>query len=398
MEKIKKIISRKNFKLYLILLLSIIFIPAAYLFVAAVFVVHMKNSNYEVIRTIKFSKILKAAVLYISAGVAFSRYTLVSSVFGIMMFLCLYALTYAFKKAEYVDLNALRKFMYILSLIVFIIGIIQYFNPYFSIPAKWVDGMEYQLNKRIYSTFFNPNIFGFYINFVLIIASFDTEKKDNLVKSIFIVGIICLFLTFSRTSWISLILAFIFAGIFFDKRYFKYALLTAFVLIGLDKIFNIGRINPIKAAEDSSILYRFEIWKSCLRIIKDNLLTGIGFGTLFKYISVYSDVVKPNIEHCHNIYVQALTETGIVGTGILIYIACNIIKNMRNRISNAAWTIAVMIMLHGLVDSVFLTPQIMMILSIYSGLVLNEHKIQSVSPVSINEIIYIADEDEKKAV
>ena len=71
---------------------------------------------------------------------------------------------------------------------------------------------------------------------------------------------------------------------------------------------------------------------------------------------------------------------------------------MRNRISNAAWTIAVMIMLHGLVDSVFLTPQIMMILSIYSGLVLNEHKIQSVSPVSINEIIYIADEDEKKAV
>ncbi len=380
------------------LLLSILFIPAAYLFVAAVFVVHVKNRDYEIIRTLKYNKKLRLVLLYILAGVVFSSYKLVSSVFGIMMFLCLYALANAIKEAEHVDLIALHKFMYILSLIVFIIGIIQYLNPYFVIPAKWVDGMEYQLNKRIYSTFFNPNIFGFYINSVLIIASFSTEKKDNLTKSVFIAGIICLFLTFSRTSWISLILSFIFAGIFYDKKYFKYALFTACILVGLDKIFDIGRIDPMKAAEDSSILYRFEIWKSCLRIIKDNLLTGIGFGTLFKYISGYSEVVKPNIEHCHNMYVQVVTETGIVGAGMLIYIACGIIKNMRHRISNTAWTIGVMIMIHGLVDSVFLTPQIMMILSIYSGLAFNYRKVQVTSPATIDELIYIAGEHEKKAV
>ncbi len=183
-----------------------------------------------------------------------------------------------------------------------------------------MDANQYKLNKRIYSTFFNPNIFGFYINLLIISACGNLDfKKINLSLAVFLMGISCLFLTFSRTSWISLIASLLIASIF-NKKYLKYAAIVSAVMFGMDYVFGIGRLNPSSAASDSSFLYRIEIWKACIQIIKDNPLTGIGFGTLFKHISAYSTVVKTNIEHCHNIYIQSLTETGIIGFGIFSFI------------------------------------------------------------------------------
>lgn len=368
---------KRHHQIYILLILSIVFIPAAYVFAAAVFVVHISKGECKVLNSIKSNSSLVVVFIYIVIGIVFSKYILISFLYGIMMFLCLYSIGLSSVYMEQAYLQNLKKIIYLVSLVVFIIGIMQYLNPDFVMPKKWADIEEFKLKKRIYSTFFNPNVFGFYINIVIIVAceNISIRSKSNIEKIVFASGIVCLFLTFSRTAWLSLIISLIISGCVFNKKYFKFALIISLIILGSDKALNIGRSDPSKVIEDTSILYRFEIWKACFKIISDNVITGIGFGTLFKYITAYSDTVKSNIEHCHNIYIQILTETGVIGFSGFLFILYNLIgslwvkarRNRNNKSVVTSFTIIVMVMIHGTVDSVFLTPQIMMILSIYAG-------------------------------
>lgn len=353
-----------NIKSFLIIISTIMFIPAAYILVATFFIVQAKNLN--------LTKSSIFPLLYILLGTALSKYKLISSIFGLMMLLCMYAY-YLFSNNE-VDFN-IKKLVYIISLIVFIIGIFQYYNPQTIIPAKWIDTNVYNISKRVYSTFFNPNIFGFYINFIIILCSENLNfKKFNIEWIVYFTGIVCLILTFSRTSWISLILSLIISAIF-DKKYLKHALFISTAIFIMNYYLKTGRINITNAANDSSMLYRLEIWKVSVNIFLDNLATGIGFGTLSKHVAAYSDIVSTNIEHAHNIYLQILTETGATGAFIFVYMLYKIIKKLFLKIkgnNNTPWitamTVLFMTLIHGVTDAVPLTPQIMMILCIYGGI------------------------------
>jgi O-antigen ligase len=354
---------------FLLLILSIIFIPAAYVFVAAVFIVEAIRGNLNIKKNI--STLLIYA--YFTIGVISSEYKLISVFFALLMMLCYYSYN-LFKSLDKDSLSKVRKIIYAVSILVFIIGIMQYLNTDFEIPTKWVDSNEYKLNKRIYSTFFNPNVFGFYINFIILLAIENLNfKKINLESVVFLSCIICLILTFSRTAWISLVIALIVVSIF-NRKYLKYALIISLAIFSFDTLLGIGRIDPVKAAEDSSFLYRFEVWKTSFEIIKDNLISGIGFGTLFKHVADYSSIVSSKIEHSHNIYIQIFTETGIMGFSIFLIILFKVLKTFKRRLldkNNNQWITAfavfVMTLIHGLVDSVALTPQILLILSIYAG-------------------------------
>ena len=357
---------------FILLISSILFIPFTYVFVAMIFISQILKGN---INFKNISLTFKLIFVYILIGVIFSQYKLISTTYALEMLLCLYSYCLFFSSLNTLDFEKTKKILYILCLIVFLIGIIQYFNSDFAIPNKWVDAEEYNLNKRIYSTFYNPNIFGFFINVAIIIACEKFNfKKLNLEWVIFMLGVLCSYLTFSRTSWISLIVALSFAGIY-DRKYFKFAIFFAISVFSMDFLMGVGRANISKAAKDSSFMYRLEIWKACIKIIRDNYLTGIGFGTLFKHITDYSNVVKSNVEHCHNLYLQVITETGVVGFSIFSVLLFNLAKKMFNKIKQGknkkmwitAFSILIMTLIHGTVDSVFFTPQILMILSIYSG-------------------------------
>jgi O-antigen ligase len=360
-----------NKKPFLLLILSIVCIPAAYVFLAAIFINSLVNSELK-LKTKNLLHILVYA--YASIGLMSSDYKLISVAYVVIMMLCLYSYTIFNSLADTEAINLLHKLVFKVSLIVFIFGIIQYFNPGFAMPSKWVDAGEYNLSKRIYSTFFNPNVFGFYINLIILLTIDKLDfNKINLNCLVIISGLICLILTFSRTSWISLIAALIVVSIF-DKKYIKYALMISILIFGTDALLGIGRANPLKAVEDSSFLYRFEVWKTCIEIIKDNFVTGIGFGTLFKHVGDYSIVVSNKIEHSHNLYLQIFTETGILGFSLFFSLIFTILKKFIIKLyseKNKTWitplAIFVMTMIHGLVDSVALTPQIMMILAIYAG-------------------------------
>jgi putative inorganic carbon (HCO3(-)) transporter len=355
-------------KLSLILILSIIFIPAAYLLVAAIFIHDLiKGETY--LRTNRSHNLLYA---YIAIGLISSSYRIVSAAYSIIIVLCFYSYLIFERIAELEDIKKTRLLLFQVSLIVFLFGIMQYVNPNFAIPNKWVDVSEYEISKRIYSTFYNPNIFGFFINFIIILTLDDVNfKKINLINLVFVSGLICLLLTFSRTAWISLTVALV-AASFFNKKYMKFAFIIPIVIFGADAFLGIGRANPLKAVEDSSLIYRLEVWRTCLEIIKDNFISGIGFGTLFKHVANYSNIVSTKIEHSHNLYLQVFTETGALGFSIFSILLYSIISEFKMKLRTdkklvAAFAVFAMTVVHGMVDSVALTPQIMMILSMYAG-------------------------------
>lgn len=347
----------------LLIFTSILYIPVAYLLFAASFIVSIKKFN--------LNKVFILPFIYIFCGTVLSEYKLISSIFGLMMILCVYAY-FIFSISEY-DFD-IKKSIYLISILTFTIGIMQYLSPDFIMPYKWIDINEYNVSKRIYSTFFNPNIFGFYINFIIILCSENFNfKKINIEWLVYFMGLGCLILTFSRTSWISLILSLLISSLF-NKKYLKHALFISIFIVTANFYLQTGRINLTNTVNDSSLLYRLEVWKASAKIFSDNFITGIGFGTLNKYMVTYSNVVSRNIEHTHSIYLQILTETGIVGAIICTYILYNTVRKLFSKIkesNNSIWitamTVLIMTLIHGIADSVPLTPQIMMLLSIYGG-------------------------------
>ncbi len=363
--------SNQDQKLCILSILSIVFIPAAYVFVAVVFFDNLINKNIKIKMNNKTYILVYA---FISIGLISSEFKVISTIYAILMMLCLYSYQIFNYSIGIDNIKKLRILIFQVSFIIFLFGFLQYFNPIFIMPSKWVDISSYNLSKRIYSTFFNPNVFGFYINFIILLALEDLDiKKYNLNTLVFICGLACLILTFSRSSWISLILALSVVSLF-NKKYIKYALLISLVIIISDTLLKTGRSNISKVVEDSSFLYRLEIWKTSIKIIKDHFINGIGFGTLNKYVAAYSDIVSTKIEHSHNLYIQIFVETGVLGFSIFIIFLMIILKKFKQRLlskDNKIWITAfavfAMTMIHSLVDSVALTPQIMMILSIYTG-------------------------------
>ncbi len=384
----EKAASKLHLKQLLLLILSTIFIPAAYVYAAAMFISKLLSKKASINKNL--SSLLIYA--YMLIGLTASDYKLVSAFFVLLIFLCCYSYN-LFSTAESDCLDAVIRLFYLVSMVIFFIGILQYINPDFTIPSKWISN-SYSVNKRIYSTFFNPNVFGFYINFIILLSIERLNfKKPGLELIMFSAGIFCLFLTFSRTSWISVVSAIIITSLFNRKR-LKYALIISLVIFCLDVLLGTGRANPSNAVADSSFLYRIEVWKACIEIIKDNFISGIGFGTLSKHIAGYSNVVSTGIEHSHSIYLQVFTETGILGFSLFTILLLNIIKFFKNNLFKkhnshliTAFSVFVMTMIHGLVDSVPLTPQIMMILSIYAGIICSLNTFER-SNKNIKSLIY----------
>ena len=376
--------------IFLLIILSVLFVPFAYIYVIFLILKELINKNYSTIKYLKNNKYLLLILTSCILSVAFSKYRLISSFFGMMIFACILTFSYVSVNSGGIDIQRILTIVYITALITYIVGAVQMLNPMYIMPEKWVDANEFNLKKRMFSTFFNPNVFGFYINIIILIlcVSFDGIKNKRLCaieKITFVSSIVCLFFTFSRTSWISLVLSLLCIGILLDKKYIRYAALIFICIFAADILLGINRADITKLPDDGSFSYRIELWKTSLKIIKDNLITGIGFGTFFKYTSVYSGKIVKYIEHCHNIYLQIFMESGIIGFIAFFTAAVSIFKrtlreyffNKKDKIGILVILITVMALIHGAVDSVSLTPQIMIILSCFAGLVMSKYNVRS---------------------
>ena len=115
---------------------------------------------------------------------------------------------------------------------------------------------------------------------------------------------------------------------------------------------------------------RIELWREALNIFLEHPIIGIGWGGFSGYVSDNYRSLHGNVFNVHNIYLQFLAETGIIGTLVivssLLWITHYAIRQMlwlRNineeryilrRINSIAIGIQVYFLILGLIDPCFM--------------------------------------------
>ena len=121
---------------------------------------------------------------------------------------------------------------------------------------------------------------------------------------------------------------------------------------------------------DSSNSFRFNVYHSCIDMVKDNWLLGIGLGNQ-NFREIYGLYMKTGFDalSAYNIYLETAVESGIFALlaflaflGLALYTAFEHIK-YSNDTKSLIFTITAVtsiigLMVHGFVDTVFFRPQI----------------------------------------
>ncbi|RKD30077.1 polymerase [Thermohalobacter berrensis] len=272
------------------------------------------------------------------------------------------------------QLNIILTTFIFTATIVALYGLYQY-KVGVKIDDAWVDvANNPSLRTRIFSVFGNPNILAEYLIMAIPVSlSFFWVSKKIYKKAIFslttIILTLALILTFSRGGWLGFAFSMFIFVLLIEKR-----LLLSLIPFGIISFFAmpssiLHRIMTIGNLKDSSNAYRIKVWDITLDIIKDNWISGVGFGyipfreTFVKYIRTM------NVYHAHNTYLETMAELGIGGLIVLLilifinykYSILNLMKTEDRYIKViSAGVLAGLsaILFHGLVENILYLPRI----------------------------------------
>lgn len=268
-------------------------------------------------------------------------------------------------------------------------------------------------DHRLRSFYGSPNQLAMYLSLGLIIALLKTnilnlkyfkKNKQFIFKNILeffltIAILISLYLTQSQGAWISIFTTFFILYSIFctKKKYFQtkqitqlpqifklcknkkiinITLILGIIFILLTIISNRSTLQNIKCSIsnadcqtqniNSSFSSRLIIWKSSLKILKDNWLWGIGPGNFQNKYLEYQKYFPPYQEWAvpqpHNIYLAFWLQAGLFGfigfIGLILVYCRNLFFQIKNSVNVNKKKLAIilialifMILIHGLVDT-----------------------------------------------
>lgn len=239
--------------------------------------------------------------------------------------------------------------------------------------AVWGRGLV-----RAYGTFSHPNSMA---GFILVAWIFwnkisppfgrPSSKKRVLVWIVNWLAILGIMISGSRTVWLLL-------GVFLLYTWRKnsgYMMVFGGVMLLILSIVSQNyRLSDFVGGWDSEgISKRMDLNWAAVRMIKDNPLFGVGAGNFVAELPTYNlGVGKINWwQPVHNIFLLFLSEIGIVGMGIIIFIIIKFWADTSVRPYMGIWGI---ILITGMVDHYWLTlPQNIWLLAVILGLVLGGH-------------------------
>ena len=218
------------------------------------------------------------------------------------------------------QLNMMIGIFTVIGLLISMYGIYQYLFAGTFASNSFVDKEMFEdITTRVSGTFDNPNVMGEYLLLVIPLAlTYFFNCKGWLKKLIAfgIVGVmgICLALTYSRGCYLGLVAC---IGVFLLLINLRFILLCLAGVVALPFVLPqsiMNRLTSIGNTNDSSTSYRISIWKGALDMIKDYWYRPIGQGTVaFNSIYPLYSYSGVGAEHTHNLFLQLIIETGIVG-------------------------------------------------------------------------------------
>ena len=258
-----------------------------------------------------------------------------------------------------------------------------------------------EVMTRVYGTLkpYNPNLFGGYllaslpsVLILVYLPLLNRHVKTAVIGFIaFLSAIVAILLTGCRGAYIGLfieLLLLILLTYKFLKPYYKKIFAGIVSIITIAAGFIVLSVSALRARifsifamrNDSSNSFRFNVYNSCLEMLKDNFLLGIGVGNQ-NFREIYGLYMKTGFDalSAYNIYLETAVESGVVALIFFIgFLVCNITKCvqyiLRRRNPYVIYlTIALLslfgMLVHGFVDTVFFRPQIQFIFWIMIGII-----------------------------
>ena len=170
----------------------------------------------------------------------------------------------------------------------------------------------------------------------------------------FILLTIGLILTTSRASILGLIVSFLFLLIYNRNKkviflFFAFLIISSFSFL-LSKDFQ------RKALNCGSVIGRIHIWEAGLRAFRDHPIFGVGlrcFGKIDdKY---YGNYVRTKVDHAHNLFINHLTQMGILGTLSLLILIFSAFLTFQKSFNNyrkiAAYASLIFVLVNGIFNT-----------------------------------------------
>jgi len=181
----------------------------------------------------------------------------------------------------------------------------------------------------------------YFVVAIVFLSYLRTVMNQRLPRLLAIVGmtvtIIGVFLTVSRTGILLLFAALGLLVLLRPRRKHQFQLIFVFAiaLFALwflaDSIFDIVKsIIPAITQGTDTVGVRYGLWQAGWRMWLDNILQGVGIGLYPEQLRYYAQDLLPVrfwSVGAHNMYVQVLAETGLIGFGLFVLL---LIMSLRN--------------------------------------------------------------------
>ena len=190
------------------------------------------------------------------------------------------------------------------------------------VNASYVDlSANADMPGRVYSYFDNPNALGELLLLSLpILVALVFGSRHLISKAaaagIFLIGAVCMAMTYSRASWVGLAAAAFIYVFLWNRRLIPLCLLAGIVALPLLPTSVLNRILTITNLSDSSTSSRFPQYEAAFRLLMREPVTGAGLGAdavrqAVRMQSLYQGSAP--FVHAHNTLMQIWAENGIVG-------------------------------------------------------------------------------------
>jgi O-antigen ligase len=217
--------------------------------------------------------------------------------------------------------------MILVATMVSIYGIINYLS--FIENISW--------GHRAVSVFGNPNALGGYVCLVIpvifgmLIGS--THLWEKITLSIVIILLITTWiLTFSISSWTSLILTMIILFVLakLTKRVVFITVILSIVVV-IICLFTQESLVERSMGIPGSLESRIKCYPVGLSMVKDDLIFGIGVGNFSSFIKDFDVLERIKTTNLHNLYLQIFVEAGLMGLCTFLFWLVCVIRYLKSQ-------------------------------------------------------------------
>lgn len=215
-----------------------------------------------------------------------------------------------------------------------VLGYLQYFF-YSNLKNLFYLGWDEHMH-RMFSVFLDPNFAGaFFVLFFLFLANKFIKKRNNLLGLLILLTLGSVFLTFSRSALIMLIVSSSLLFMLMNKKTWIVILvgITLLVIGVSSRYFSIENINLFRVVSSEA---RINTAVKAIEIIQGNPVFGIGFNA-YRYAKLdqASRVDSAKLaSHADagvdNSFLFVMATTGIIGFALYLFLWLNVLKHNGN--------------------------------------------------------------------